>query len=230
VKARLFLAAAYLRRDMPQLAEKAREQYQAVLQRDPKNRVAIFGMVTLNGAKRAVESRELLMNLIQSDPKTKEAYYTLGVLDWMIAFRPIAGANGGMGPQMYHQIADPALRGSLRDQFLPKIEEGYRMLQIALDLDPGWSNAMAYMNLLLRLQAPLVDNPAESANLITRADEWVSKALAAQRERAASKQPPSGDTIDVDGPAPTAIPSMMVVPPPPPPPPPPGFRGNGDRN
>jgi beta-lactamase regulating signal transducer with metallopeptidase domain len=227
IKARLFLAASYLRQDRPALAPNARTEYQEVLRLDPKNRTAVFGIITLNGAARAAESHDLIMKLIDSDPKSKEAYYTAGVLDWMIAFGPIRDANGGNGPAMYHPIADPSVRAALRAQLLPHIEEGYRMLQIALDLDPGMSDAMAYMNLLLRLNAALVDDPAESTAFITQADAWVGKALAAIKANPRSRQ--SGpERIDVDGPAPTAVPSMMIPAPPPPPPPPGAVRENKD--
>ena len=102
------------------------------------------------------------------------------------------------------------------------------MEQIALDLDPGMSDAMAYMNLLLRLNAALVDDPAESTGFITQADDWVGKALAAIKANPRPRQ--SGpERIDVDGPAPTAVPSMMIPAPPPPPPPPGAIRENKDR-
>ena len=101
------------------------------------------------------------------------------------------------------------------------------MLQIALDLDPQWSDAMAYMNLLARLKAPLADTPAEHDSLIALADQWVHKALTAKKGRAGTPNP--AEQIDVDQPAPMAIPAVIPAPPPPPPPPPGGFRGNGDK-
>ncbi len=223
VKPRLFLAAAYLRLDTQAFTAKASEQYAEVLRRDPKNVAAMFGLVTLNGPQRAAESRDLMMRAIEIDPKSKQAYYTAGVLDWMLAFAPIRDANGGMGPGMYRRVGDPALRARL----LPAIEEGYRMLQIAIDLDPEWSNPMAYMNLLHRLNAAIAADQLESDRLMAQADEWVRKAMGAVKAR-----PPAtkalADRIDVESAAPAPIPS--VIPPPPPPPPPAGgFRGNGDK-
>jgi beta-lactamase regulating signal transducer with metallopeptidase domain len=237
LNARLYLATAYLRQfmaagkfsaDESQLAPpvaSAREQYREVLRRDPRNVTAAFGLVALNGTKNMAESRDLLMKVIANDPKNKEAYYTVGVLDWRAAFQPITTANHGAGPGMYAQITDPAQRAQLRNQYMPQIEEAFRMLQIAIDIDPKWQDPMAFMNLLFRLKAPLVDDPVESAKLIAQADEWVHKALATGGRRA--WKPDVVERIDVTQPAPNAIPSMLP-PPPPPPPPPPGYRENGD--
>jgi cell division septation protein DedD len=97
------------------------------------------------------------------------------------------------------------------------------MLQIALELDPNYDDAMAYMNLLDRLKAGLVNSPAESADLVSKADDWVGKALTAKRQHARS-QPPGPAQLDVDGPPPgPANAAMLVAPPPPPPPPPPSL-------
>jgi beta-lactamase regulating signal transducer with metallopeptidase domain len=237
--ARLYLASAYLQQyraagkfdsnanNPSPLILNAREQYGEVLRRDPKNVTAAFGFVSVGGPKSVDESRDLMMKVIADDPKNKEAYYTIGVFDWQAAFRPIVDANQGAGPSMYRQIADPAQRAQLRTQFMPRIEEAFRMLQIAIDIDPMWADPMAYMNLVHRLKAPLLDDPAEAAKEIAQADAWVSKAVARMPKRnpaVESRQP--APQIDVDQPAPQAIPSL--IPAPPPPPPPPGYRGNGD--
>jgi beta-lactamase regulating signal transducer with metallopeptidase domain len=219
LNARLFLGNTYLRQ---RLGEKAGEQYREVLKRDPENTTAAFAIVTLNGAKRRDESRALMMAVVKADPKNKDAYYSLGVLAWANAY-PVVTRSNGPGVHIPQQIADPAQRAKVRAETLPSIEEGFRMLQIALAIDPEWSAPMTYLNLLARLKAAIVDDLAESAKLIAQADEWAGKAIQARRTRPA--QDKAADRIDVDGPAPTPIPS--VLPPPPPPPPPPPARREG---
>jgi TonB family protein len=86
------------------------------------------------------------------------------------------------------------------------------MLQIAVQLDPDYSDAMAYMNLLYRITAAIADTPEQYADQIAKADHWVDEALAAKRRLAQTPRPPAQST-DMDPPTP---------PPPPPPPPPPG--------
>lgn len=221
VNARLFLANTYLRLRRNDDADR---QYAEVLKRDPRNATAIAGFAALNTATRPTAVHELLMQVVESAPQNKHAYYSIGVVDWGVAYRTVAGATGGLPQHIPSQIADPALRAKLRNEVGPRIEEGFRMLQIAMVLDPEWSPPMAYMNLLYRLKAALVDDPAESAKAIEQADEWVQKALAARRSRPEEKAPAH---IDVDGPPPTAIPMMVPAPPPPPPPPPGGIQGVG---
>jgi hypothetical protein len=97
------------------------------------------------------------------------------------------------------------------------------MLQIALQLDPNYADAMAYMNLLDRLKSGLVDSAVESRDLLSKADDWVGKALNAKRRTTQSQPPPTA--IDVDGPPPGPASTRMAfaAPPPPPPPPPPAW-------
>jgi tetratricopeptide (TPR) repeat protein len=221
LNARLFLANTYLRLRRSDLAS---AQYREVLRRDPKNTTAMAGIVSLNGMDRPEESRELIQRAIDLDPKDPHPYYSLAVLDWGAAFKAIVAVNGA-GPEMYRQVPDPAMRAKLRTEIGPRIDEGVRMLQMALDLDPGSSDAMAYMNLLTRAKMPIADDSAESSRLLAEADDWVRKALQARKNRPATEV-----KIDADGPPPTAIPGVVPAPPPPPPPPPPGgFRGNGDK-
>jgi beta-lactamase regulating signal transducer with metallopeptidase domain len=230
VNARLYLANALIREAVAEkkagpasnnpLLLQAQHAYQEALALDPGNVTAMLGLASLNGPDQAQASRDLMLKAIQIDPKNKDAYYTAGVLDWQMAFRPIVDANQGIGPGMYTQIPAANLRARVRAQTLPQIEDGFRMLQIALELDPNSSSAAAYMNLLSRLKAAVVDDPSESSNLMAQADAWVRKALANRKSEAGRAK--NSDSIDVDQPAPQAVPSAVPIPPPPPPPPPPG--------
>ena len=123
-----------------------------------------------------------------------------------------------MKPQDPGIIPDAGLRQNVRAQHGAQIEDGLRMLQIALQLDPGYSDAMAYMNLLYRIQAGIADTQEQCADLIGKADKWVEKALDAKRRQAQNPRPAAA-ALDVDGPAPVPA---LAPPPPPPPPLPPG--------
>jgi TonB family protein len=81
---------------------------------------------------------------------------------------------------------------------------GFWDLNQALSLSPQYSDAMAYMNLLVRERADLRDTAEEYRRDITEADQWVQRALEAKRTGSAQ---PNG---------------TVAAPPPPPPPPPPG--------
>jgi TonB family protein len=186
----------------------ARQQLLDVLARDPKNRGAISTLMTLAvNTRQFDQAREWALRAIQVDSSDKGAYYTVGIVDWNLCYPDYAAARRATGVQDWDPIIpDAALRASLRAQHLTQIEEGLQNLQTAIQLDPGYSDAMAYLNLLLRIEAGIVEDPAHSTELIAQANDWVQKALNAKRQQAAR------------GTAPLA---QALVPPPPPPPPPP---------
>jgi hypothetical protein len=149
------------------------------------------------------EARDLALRLIQADPLNKNGYYLVGVADWGNAYQAIEKARQASGaPDRKGQLADAAARQTLRDQYLPVIEEGLRMTNRAVELDAGYDDAMAYTNLLLRLKAATADDPAEVAAWNSQADVWMVKAMAARRQ-----QPSSAGRQDIN-----------AAPPPPPPP------------
>jgi len=78
---------------------------------------------------------------------------------------------------------------------------------------------MAYMNLLYRIQAAIVDSETESRNAVAKADEWVGKALDTKRAKAHAPTNTAAP-LGVDGPAPGPGDGRPSLPPPPPPPPP----------
>ncbi len=199
----------------------ARQQYLDVLAVEPANKQAIQGMMLLyTNSKQFTEAHEWALKAIQADASAKGAYYTAAFVDWAMTYPDYAQARqaAGMKPWDPGIIPDASLRQSVRTQHGAQIEDGFRMLQVALQLDPNYSDAMAYMNLLYRIQAGIADTQAQYTDSIAQADMWVDKALAAKREQARSANPPA-NTLDVD--APVMLP-IVAPPPPPPPPPPPG--------
>jgi beta-lactamase regulating signal transducer with metallopeptidase domain/cell division septation protein DedD len=235
--AKLFLANALMReffaeREKPDsaLMAGARAQYLDILAQDPRNKLAMQGaMVVAIDTKQMREAREWALKLIQLDPKDKTAYYTAGFLDWAIVYPEFQRAKQAAGgrPDDY-SISDASLRKRLRDQFEPHIEEGFRMLQVALQLDPDYFDAMAYMNLLARLKSGLVDDPVGSALLMQKADALIPYVLAAKR-RQGPPQAPEPMHLDVTGPppGPASAHAVLTAPPPPPAPPhPPAVADN----
>jgi TonB family protein len=220
VKAKLLLANAILRADFTQAA-RARRQYLDALALDSGNKQALQGLMLLDtNAKQFAGAREWALKAIQADPKDKGAYYTIGFIDWALTYPDYGRARqaAGMQPQDSGIIPDAGLRQKVRTDHGAQIEDGFRMLQIAIQLDPGYSDAMAYMNLLYRIEAGIADTPAQSADAVAKADSWVTQALDAKRRLAQNRRPTAG-TLDVDAPAPVPF---IAPPPPPPPPPPPG--------
>ena len=61
-------------------------------------------------------------------------------------------------------------------------------LNKALEVDPEYDDAMAYLNLLIRERADLADSPDQYKEQIKVADDWVQKALETKKKKAA-RQP-----------------------------------------
>jgi beta-lactamase regulating signal transducer with metallopeptidase domain/cell division septation protein DedD len=230
LKAKLFLANALLSQyfgqprqpDSPLIAQ-ARQQYQDVLASDSSDKQALQGMVTIAmQTGHAADAHPYAIKLTEVDPQDKTTFYTVGVLDWATVYPELGRAKAASGgkPEDY-AISDATLRKNFRDQYQPVVEEGMKMLDKALALDPAYGDAMAYMNLLYRLKAAMADNPADAARLIATADQWVGKALAVRKQTAALKPAPPAP-LNVDGPAPGPASGRGMVAAPPPPPPPPG--------
>jgi TonB family protein len=230
LKAKLFLATALLQQYTPgsgassPLVASARKQFLDVLTVEPSNKEALHGMMNLTAnTKQFAESREWAQKAVQADSTDAAGYYMAGFVDWSMTYPDYmrARAAAGMKPPDPGIIPDAAQRQNLRAQHGAQIEDGLHMLDMALQLVPDYSDAMAYINLLDRIKAAMADNDADYQALTAQADDWVGKALEAKRKNAAaarSGQPASAGELR----------PMMAPPPPPPPPPPPGMaNGTG---
>ncbi len=187
----------------------ARQALLDILARDPANQEALNGMMTVSMiAKQPAEGRLWALKMVTLYPKEKTSYYCVGFTDWSVVYPAMMAVRtaAGMRLEDTHHIADAGARHNLRDQYGSMIDEGMHMMDTALQMDPNYVDAMAYVNLLYRLKANIAETEMEAADAVSKADEWVGKALEAKRLAAAS--PSSGGT-------------WLAAPPPPPPPPPP---------
>jgi TonB family protein len=76
------------------------------------------------------------------------------------------------------------LRVDLRNSSGQLVEDGLAKLKKALEIDPRYSEAMAYMNLLVRERASLADTQEQYEKDIAIADDWVQKSLEAKKATA----------------------------------------------
>ncbi|MBS1873095.1 MAG: tetratricopeptide repeat protein [Acidobacteria bacterium] len=207
--AKLYLATAYMTQWIPgadspenkQLAEQAKKEFSEVLQKDPNDKIALASLASLaynqSGSlqgdeklKMLDEARDWNSKLIQADPKNKEAYYSLGVIAWSKWYPELgkARADLGMKPEDPGPLKDKKLRESLKEKYTAVIDEGISNLNKALEVDPEYDDAMAYLNLLVREKADLADNGDQYKEQIKVADDWVQKALETKKKKAA-RQP-----------------------------------------
>ena len=120
----------------------------------------------------------------------------LGVITWAKWYPALmtARANLRMRPEDPGPIKDKKVKQELRDKYAAMVDEGIQDLQKALDVDKEYDDAMAYMNLLVRERADLVDSEAEYKKQIEVADSWVQKALDTKKLKAA-RQPTTGGIV-----------------------------------
>jgi tetratricopeptide (TPR) repeat protein len=204
---RLYLAMSYMTQYIPgaespenmQLAKEAKEEFLKVLDQDKSNSVALESLASLsyNQAqgmpdldakfKKLDEAREWYLKLIVADPKNKTGYYSLGVIDWLKAYpvRMTARSALGMKPEEPGPIKDKKVRPELKEKNGAIVEDGIANLQKALNIDPNYDDAMAYMNLLLRERADLEDDKAAYDKDIAEAENWVQKSLDTKKMKAA---------------------------------------------
>lgn len=191
----LYLATAYVNQYIPgaespenmQKADAAHKAFIRVLELDPTDTVAVASIASLYfNQKKMKEAIEWNKKLIEIDPNNKDAYYTLGVIAWTEWLIPDREARNKMQmkPEDPGPLKDKKIRDELRPKFLPMLDEGIKNMEKALEIDPEYDEAMAYMNLLIRYRADLLETPDEYKKETEVADNWVQKALATKKAKA----------------------------------------------
>jgi tetratricopeptide (TPR) repeat protein len=219
---RLYLATAYMTQYIPgaespenlQLAKQAKEEFMRVLEKDPNDKTALASLASLSyqqaqgmpdleqKLKKLDEAKEWYLKLIAADPQNKEGFYSLAVIDWVKWYAAWMKnrADLGMKPEEPGPIKDKKVKADLKDQYSAVIEDGIKNLQKALDIDPNYDDAMAYMNLLIRERADLDETPDQYKKDIETADGWVQKALDTKKMKAAKEAAKTAGGITPDAP------------------------------
>lgn len=186
--------------DSPQnveLAQRAEKEFQKVLAVDDHNETALRALATLKFQQAASipeirkktaaldEAAQWYRKLLDANPEDKEAEYTLGVMDWLKSSPDFMSARVRIGLKPEDPGPLPAgARQALGSQYRGIIEDGISHLETALALDPGYDDAMAYMNLLIRERADLAGSKQQYESEVQLADQWVQKALDTKKHKA----------------------------------------------
>lgn len=204
--ARLYLATAYMSQYIPgadspenaQNAKAAETEFLRVLEKEPKNTVAISSLASLHynqaqgnqpleqKMRKLDEAREWYVKLAEVEPTNKEAFYSLGVIAWAKSYpeRMAARAKLGMKPEDPGPVKDVKVRQELKAKWGPVIEEGIKNFDRALEIDPEYDDAMSYINLLYRERADLSESAETYKRDSLTADEWVQKSLQTKKLKA----------------------------------------------
>jgi tetratricopeptide (TPR) repeat protein len=113
-------------------------------------------------------------------------HYSMGVAAWAKWYEPYVKARkrDGLGPDQKGPIRDRRLRNDLRAKHLSTLDDAILHLRRAIELDPEFSSAMTYLNLLIRERADLLQTEEQYLAAIAEADEWVDRAIQVQKLRA----------------------------------------------
>ena len=213
MNARLYLATAYASQYIPgapsdanvKLGNQAIAEFKDVLSIDPNNLGAIDGIGSMvfqmagtpYDAKKFEESKNYHQKHIELKPNDPEPYYWVAVINWTLAFR----GNNEMRAEynknnIKKQVRDTdPLPASVRADYAAKysamVDEGIADAQKATQLRADYDDAMAYLSLLYRRKADMVESASERDALENQADALLDKIKEIKQRRAEQPQPAS---------------------------------------
>ena len=209
--AKLYLATAYAQQVVPDLetkenlqsAQMAIDGFKDVLSKDPKDLTALKGVASLYfNTKKYDDARDWQKKVIAVDPNDPEAYYSIGVIDWRLAYRnavKLLAQNGMTDDGNGNSKLPKAACAELQQQNTPLVEEGIQSLQKAIELRPAYDDAMSYINLVYRRKADLEcgDEAARKVDL-DQAVVWRDKSMGTRKanEEKKNEQAPGGVIMD----------------------------------
>ena len=199
--AKLYLATAYANQVVPNLdtpdnlalAQKAMDAFQAVLAKNPNDLTALKQIASISRNTKKMDDAKLYeRKVIAIDPNDAEAYYTIGVVDWMGAYKSavaILAADGLTDDGNGNPKKSKAACQKLVDANTAPVNEGLEALQKAVGINPTYEEAMTYLNLMERRKADLEcgDDNARKADLAA-ADDWTQKAMGARKANEQKKE------------------------------------------
>ena len=219
---RLYLATSYMSQWIPgaespenaEFAAKAKEGFLKVLETQPNETTALASLASMafseattevlspeDKNKKLDESAEWHKKHIAVAP-TAEHYYSLAVIGytkwvpaWLAGRASVKMKQDDPGP-----IKDKKVRDELKEKFGAILDQGIADLQKSLELDPEYENSMAYMNLLVRERADLVDDKADYDKATMDADNWLQKYLETKKIKAARAAKSAGGGITQEAP------------------------------
>lgn len=213
MNARLYLATAYASQYIPgapsdanmKLGNQAIAEFKDVLSIDPNNLSATDGIGSIlyqmagtpYDAKKFEESKTYHQKHIELKPNDPEPYYWVGVIDWMVSNRVGLELRADYNKNnIRKQVKDldplpPAVRADYVAKCGPMVEEGITALQKAIQLRPDYDDAIAYLNLLYRRKADMVESAQERDALLKQADDLVDKVKEIKQRKAEQPQPAS---------------------------------------
>ena len=198
---RIYLGTVYSSQVVPNLdtpdnkkmAQQAIDTFQQVRSRDPNTVNALEQIASIErNTGHPEEAKQYEKKVLAVDPNNAEANYTIGVVDWLQAYKNATTLLAGEG---LTDKADGNMKlskkgcSTLTAQNSSPVTEGLQYLQKAIDIRPTYEEAMTYMSLMYRRKADLEcgNVPAVKADL-EQADQWAQKSMGARQTNEKKKE------------------------------------------
>jgi tetratricopeptide (TPR) repeat protein len=213
VNARLYLATAYASQYIPgapsdenmRHGQEAITEYKDVLEKDPNNLSAIDGLASIlyqmagqpYDEKKFDESKSYHQKHIALRPNDPQPYYSIGVIDWAIAYRGNTEIRADYNKaHINKQVKDtdplpPDVRTDYTTKYGTLVDDGIASLKKAIELKPDYDDAMTYLNLLYRRKADMVESSTERDQYTKMADDLLDKVKEIKQKRAEQPTPAS---------------------------------------
>lgn len=213
MNARLYLATAYASQYIPgapseenkQHGEAAIAEYKSVLEKSPDNLNAIDGLASILyqmagqpfDQKKFEESKSYHQKHVQLKPQDKQPYYSIGVIDWALAYRGNTEMRADYNKaHINKQVKDtdplpPDVRNAYAEKYGALVDDGIASLKKATEIDPQYDDAMTYLNLLYRRKADMVEASAERDSYTKMADDLLDKVKEIKQKKAEQPSPAS---------------------------------------
>jgi tetratricopeptide (TPR) repeat protein len=208
--AKLYLATAYSYQVVPNLmtpenlavANKALAGFQEVLAKDPSDLTALKQVASIDrNIQKYDEAKDYEKKVIAADPNDAEAYYTIGFVDWTLAYknaRDILAADGLTDDGQGNPKKSKAACAKISDANSALVKEGLDYLNKAVQINPTYDDAMQYIQLTYRRKADTeCGNDAARKDDLAQADQWIQKAMGARKANELKKEQKAGGGVQM---------------------------------
>jgi tetratricopeptide (TPR) repeat protein len=206
--ARAYLATAYAVQVVPDLttpdnlktANLAIQNFQKVLAEKPGDINSMKGIASVYfNIDNYDQAKQWQVKVLQADPQDAEAAYTIGSIDWRIAYRNAVKAlrdvgmtdDGQGNPKMPKKTCQ-----ELVQENTPLVDQGLEYLQKAIQIRPNYDDAMSYLQLTYRRKADLEcgDDAARKADMAL-VDQWIHQNMSTRKTNEEKKNKQAGGGI-----------------------------------
>jgi len=199
--AKLYLATAYSYQVVPNLdtpenlkiAQKAIDGFQQVLSTNPNDLTALKQIASIDrNIKKFDEAKDYEKKVIAIAPNDPEAYYTVGFVNWVLAYKnatTILAADGLTDAGDGNPKKSKGACQKLQAANTALVNEGIQYLNKAVELNPTYDDAMQYLQLTYRRKADLEcgDEAARKADMAL-VDQWIQKEMGARKTNELKKE------------------------------------------